>query len=504
MALTHNKKFRDSGGGIENQPDLTIHDSVADTLRLARQEHGQDLRTVAQILRIRLAYLEAIEAGDFEALPGTAYAIGFLRTYAEFLGLDGDEIVERFKHQVHGTEPKLDLVFPEPVGQNRIPGGAIILISAQLLGLAYGGWFYLSNEGKSVADLIPPLPERLQAMLERTLSGADEAVPAEMTPVSETAQTSAYTPPESAEADSPAPLAGPADPAEPAPAAPAQAGIADFEMAVESESAVESEPAAESEPAESVAAMESTPDAPAEPESAAPIAEQAPTEPAPAFTVQEAAQEAALEAAQEAAPETAQETAQEAMTAVSAEVSATPAITGDSGMPVHPEFAQTTFPQTTPQPATPRQVAALTAPASGELSQAGSASVAAIEPLLDETVVIPAPPVAPQTMGISTDRSPRIYGESNEGTRVVLRAVQDSWVQIRDNQGALLLTRVLRVGDMYYVPQRSGLTLLTGNAGGLEIAVDGVTVSPLGPIGAVRRQIALDPTRLLDGTAQPR
>ena len=466
MALTHNKDSSDSSAGLGNEPDLTVHGSVADTLRLARQDHGQDLSTVAQVLRIRLAYLEAIEAGDFEALPGTAYAIGFLRTYAEFLGLDGDEIVERYKHEVHGVEPKLDLVFPEPVGQNRIPGGAIILISVLLLGLAYGGWFYLSNEGKSIADLIPPLPERLQTMLEGTESGADEAVPPEMMLVGEAAQAPAYTPPESAEAE--------AEADSPAPEAPTQAGTTDFEMAVESE------------PAGSVAAMDATPDAPTEPEDAAPIAEAAPAEPAPAFAVQEPAQE------------TAQEAPRETMAAVSAEGGATPAIAGDSAMPVPLEPAPTTFPQTTPEPATP------TAPASGEFLRGGSTSVAAIEPLLDQTVVIPSPPAAPQIMGIPTDRSPRIYGESNQGTRVVLRAVQDSWVQVRDHQGALLLTRVLRVGDIYYVPQQSGLTLLTGNAGGLEIAVDGVTVSPLGPVGAVRRQIALDPTRLLAGTSQPR
>ena len=46
--------------------------------------------------------------------------------------------------------------------------------------------------------------------------------------------------------------------------------------------------------------------------------------------------------------------------------------------------------------------------------------------------------------------------------------------------------------------------MLTGNAGGLEIRVDGVTVPPIGPVGTVRRQIALDPTRLLSGTAMPR
>ena len=132
---------------------------------------------------------------------------------------------------------------------------------------------------------------------------------------------------------------------------------------------------------------------------------------------------------------------------------------------------------------------------------ATTASVGSIEPLLDETVVIPAPPTASRDLVLSTERLPRVYGESNLGTRIVLRALQDSWVQVRDRQDALLLTRVLRSGDTYYVPDQDGLTLLTGNAGGIAIEVDGVAVAPLGPLGAVRRQIALDPVRLLNGTA---
>ncbi|MEE8506072.1 MAG: helix-turn-helix domain-containing protein, partial [Kiloniellales bacterium] len=208
MALIRKKDIPESGESRLGPPDLKAHDSIADTLRLARQEHGQDLHTVAQVLRIRYTYLEAIEKGDFDQLPGATYAIGFLRTYAEFLGLDGQQIVERFKREVQGVEPKLDLVFPEPVGRNRIPGGAIVLISVVLLALAYGGWFYLSNEGKNIADLMPPLPERLQALFAGGDDGQGTVPPeaaASATNGTQGAAPPAYLPPESAEAESQAP-----------------------------------------------------------------------------------------------------------------------------------------------------------------------------------------------------------------------------------------------------------------------------------------------------------
>jgi cytoskeleton protein RodZ len=119
----------------------------------------------------------------------------------------------------------------------------------------------------------------------------------------------------------------------------------------------------------------------------------------------------------------------------------------------------------------------------------------------DQTVLIPAPPTASETVVIPDDRSPRVYGGSNDESRIVIRALQDSWVQVRDPQDAILLTRVLRAGDSYRVPNVTGLTLLTGNAGGIELEVDGVRLPPAGPPGSVRRSIALDPAQLLSGTA---
>jgi cytoskeleton protein RodZ len=63
------------------------------------------------------------------------------------------------------------------------------------------------------------------------------------------------------------------------------------------------------------------------------------------------------------------------------------------------------------------------------------------------------------------------------------------------------MTRLMQPGDTYTVPDRPGLKLLTGNAGALEIRVDGETMPAIGPIGAVRRDIALDIERLKNGTA---
>jgi cytoskeleton protein RodZ len=51
--------------------------------------------------------------------------------------------------------------------------------------------------------------------------------------------------------------------------------------------------------------------------------------------------------------------------------------------------------------------------------------------------------------------------------RIVLRARADSWVEVRDPESdATLIARLLKTGDVYKIPDRPGLKLLTGNAGG--------------------------------------
>ena len=76
-------------------------------------------------------------------------------------------------------------------------------------------------------------------------------------------------------------------------------------------------------------------------------------------------------------------------------------------------------------------------------------------------------------------------------------ARQDSWVQVQNAENELLITRILYSGDSYKVPDRPGLSLITGNAGGLEVLIDGEATASLGPEGAVRRNIPLEPEALL-------
>ncbi|MCX6370222.1 MAG: helix-turn-helix domain-containing protein [Solirubrobacterales bacterium] len=70
---------------------------IASQLRTARTDAGIDIATAEFATKIRSKYLRALESGDWAALPEETSAKSFLKTYADYLGLDGRALVEVFK-----------------------------------------------------------------------------------------------------------------------------------------------------------------------------------------------------------------------------------------------------------------------------------------------------------------------------------------------------------------------------------------------------------------------
>ena len=85
--------------------------SAGDILRQQRAALGSDLAKVGRELRIKPAYLAALEEGRPDRLPGPAHPIGFLRAYGGHLGLDSAEILRRFRLEAAGLDAKPDLSF---------------------------------------------------------------------------------------------------------------------------------------------------------------------------------------------------------------------------------------------------------------------------------------------------------------------------------------------------------------------------------------------------------
>jgi len=347
------------------------YEGVGHSLKVVRERRSLALTDVSARLRIRRPYLEAIEEGRFSELPGAVYVSGFLRQYAEFLGLDPDQVLKSYQAENDGTvhhRPVLN--FPMPRPEERTPRLWLVVGALVLAGIVYALWYRHQEALRMGQDLIQAVPSRLA-----------DLVPSPQ-PIAPAAPPIVLPPP---------PSQGTAQTAQ-APAAPA----------------------------------------------AQPPAAQTPLAQAPAVMPPPAAVPAPIPAP--VAPPV---------------VAQAPVATAPAAQP----------PATTPAPVPP-PAAVATAP-------------------VTPAPAMPASPPAGQTS----------YGTAEPG-RIRVEATAPAWIQVRGPNNEQIFTRLLNAGERYQVPDRAGLTLLTGNAGGVRIVVDGQTLAPLGADGEVKRGISLDPERL--------
>ena len=84
---------------------------------------------------------------------------------------------------------------------------------------------------------------------------------------------------------------------------------------------------------------------------------------------------------------------------------------------------------------------------------------------------------------------------------IVLKAKEETWIRIDDAAGNTLFTRLMKAGEQRTMPQAASI-LITGNPVGLEVTVGGAPTPAFNPKGPTRREISLDPKRLMDGSAE--
>ncbi|KAA5606452.1 DUF4115 domain-containing protein [Roseospira marina] len=479
-------------------------DHVGVLLQEARLRSGQDLRIVADDLRIKYHHLLAIEAGHFEDLPGSTYVVGFIRAYAEYLGLDAEEIVRRHKDgpAPRSAAPHLD--FPSPANDSGVPAGALLLVALILAGCAYGVWYWMSSSNTSIAELIPEIPAQLAELIgsdDDTTSGpeapapetapdatpgtdpAGQTIPGESTRGADGTQQAPGTPqgqtttPPAADA----PTGGLAalspttpDAAEDATEDGDDATIDPVPDAVpdavqDGEGAVGEGPVGDGRGGEVPGRAVTDNGRPVPP---------APPEPAVSDAGPDASADPMTDTAEEPAPsggaESPSDSADAPVEAADAVAPETPAET-----PAEPAEATADAVPTLPEPETPDT--ATTEPPEVPTPEA---TEAAEEPAAED------PP--PAYVGRA---APSDVAQAAGASRIVLRANQDSWIQLRQG-GELVVRRLLRRGDVYAVPGDGTYALNTSNAGGLEVYVDGRRVRNIGPVGAPRNGVRLSPSAL--------
>lgn len=201
-------------------------DRIGDILRRVREHRGEDIESISDYLRIRPSFLIALENSRYDEIPADTYVIGFLRTYALYLGLDGKGAIEQYRREMAGRRRAPQLSMPQPMSEGRIPTVAILIAASVACLILYGLWYGLSTPDRTVIAQPVPLPateeeaaptpasEALSAtpagdLLLETTSGANAAL-------SSLAANTATTPPAEQSAAPAAPQAAP--PAAPKPA----------------------------------------------------------------------------------------------------------------------------------------------------------------------------------------------------------------------------------------------------------------------------------------------
>jgi cytoskeleton protein RodZ len=187
---------------------------VGEYLRSVRESRGLGLDEASRVTKIGKNYLAAIEEGQFEKLPNAAYIKGFLRLYAGFLALSGDDVVRRYEQGLPSARPAAEVV-PEAahpgveiMERARLGGHGRWVIPLLLLSLVILSALFLTDGEDKRPRTVPAKPSQAPAPAAVAVQPQRSSSAAQGAPAATPAATI------------PAPAAAPAAPPATAPAAP--------------------------------------------------------------------------------------------------------------------------------------------------------------------------------------------------------------------------------------------------------------------------------------------
>ena len=169
---------------------------IGDILRRERERQKLSIKDIEQGTSIRALYIEAIENGDYDKLPGNVYTKGFIKNYGNFLKLNGDDLSRQFNEEVappivqtETIEPNAKSAISQPLPEDQtariinepIPtengkiqsepeirvnssklvrnnsnNGLIAAAAVLIIAVVGGLWYYFTNiEGKEIAQNPP-------------------------------------------------------------------------------------------------------------------------------------------------------------------------------------------------------------------------------------------------------------------------------------------------------------------------------------------------------------
>jgi cytoskeleton protein RodZ len=167
----------------EADQDELLGQSVGERLRVAREAKKLSLDDVARQTRIPVRHLEHIEREEWEALPAITYSVGFARSYANTVDLDGAQIGAEVRQQLGGARAGNVAAAPfyEPADPARVPPRSIAIaaaVLAVLLVIGYLVWRSSAVDDGSPADVAITQSDEAATANQAAPRPAQPAVPA--------------------------------------------------------------------------------------------------------------------------------------------------------------------------------------------------------------------------------------------------------------------------------------------------------------------------------------
>lgn len=159
---------------------METYQHIGELLKNAREERRISLSQAAQQLHIRPRYLEALENGDLSALPGQAYAIGYLKRYVHLLTLDSVEVMRRF--EIAQKAPRQPFFFlPQHFSEDKQASLAVVWATSFFAFVVAALWSALQHDAHGI-NRVMPLPSLTKVNLTQPvknpcLSGYEKLYP---------------------------------------------------------------------------------------------------------------------------------------------------------------------------------------------------------------------------------------------------------------------------------------------------------------------------------------
>jgi cytoskeletal protein RodZ len=149
---------------------------LGDALRQKREQMGVTMQQAAEDTRIREKFLQAIESGDYQSLPGTVYTKGFLRNYAGYLSLDAEEMLALYTGERGGSEPARSFAPMRPLVKRSFIFTPTVLVPVAVLAgiVLFLGYIYYQFTNFAVAprvDITDPPGDAVSQSAEYTVKG---------------------------------------------------------------------------------------------------------------------------------------------------------------------------------------------------------------------------------------------------------------------------------------------------------------------------------------------